>query len=415
MIETILDRRFSLLRHKQAPLFEERERFLAQLHQQGTSRKSLRNMAGELIQVIRLLRLEKLRDVDLQEIDRASRIWAQEQRSNPKARTYVRSVSYFAYVAKKWLRFHGRLRVPTRARAWFADQLEDFATYMAAEQGLSPHSIRSHTWKTSKFLVWLADRHRSLLRVTLEDVDDFLAFKGANGWNRKSVSVATQALRAFFRHAERRGWCATGIAKGIQGPKIYKYEGLPEGPTWDEVQRLLRSVEGTRPAAVRARAILSLLAIYGLRSGEVSRLLLSDIDWREETFVVNHSKRGGPQRYPLQREVGDAILEYLTKVRPLTTCQHVFVTLNPPYRAIRSSVLWNITSTRLRKLGTRCRRKGPHTLRHACATHLLQEGASFKEIGDFLGHRNSESAGIYAKVDLKTLRTVADFDLGGLL
>src|SRR5208283_1653343 len=100
MIETILDRRFSLLRHKQAPLFEERERFLAQLHQQGTSRKSLRNMAGELIQVIRLLRLEKLRDVDLQEIDRASRIWAQEQRSNPKARTYVRSVSYFAYVAK---------------------------------------------------------------------------------------------------------------------------------------------------------------------------------------------------------------------------------------------------------------------------------------------------------------------------
>ena len=84
MIEAILERRSSLLRHKQAPLFEERERFLAQLHQQGTSRKSLRNMAGELIQVTRLLRLEKLRDVDLQEIDRASRMCAQEQRSNPK-------------------------------------------------------------------------------------------------------------------------------------------------------------------------------------------------------------------------------------------------------------------------------------------------------------------------------------------
>jgi integrase/recombinase XerD len=67
------------------------------------------------------------------------------------------------------------------------------------------------------------------------------------------------------------------------------------------------------------------------------------------------------------------------------------------------------------KLGIRCRRRGPHTLRHACATHLLQEGASFKEIGDFLGHRNSESVGIYAKVDLSMLRKVAEVDLGGLL
>ncbi len=53
---------------------------------------------------------------------------------------------------------------------------------------------------------------------------------------------------------------------------------------------------------------MSLLAVYGLRSGEISRLLLSDFDWRLETFTVNHSKRGGAQKYPLQREVGDAIL-----------------------------------------------------------------------------------------------------------
>ena len=80
--------------------------------------------------------------------------------------------------------------------------------------------------------------------------------KGASGWNRKSVSVAAQALRAFFRYAETRGWCATGFAKGIQGPKIYKYEGLPEGPSWEEVRRLLKSVKGSGPAALRARAIL---------------------------------------------------------------------------------------------------------------------------------------------------------------
>jgi site-specific recombinase XerD len=53
-------------------------------------------------------------------------------------------------------------------------------------------------------------------------------------------------------------------------------------------------------------------------------------------------------------------------------------------------------------------------LRHACATRWLQQGASFKEIGDLLGHRGLESVGIYAKVDLRALRDVAVVDLGGL-
>lgn len=57
-------------------------------------------------------------------------------------------------------------------------------------------------------------------RARIEDVDEFLAIKGTSGWNRTSVSVA-EAVRAFFRFAEKRGWCATGFAKGIEAPKIY--------------------------------------------------------------------------------------------------------------------------------------------------------------------------------------------------
>jgi len=176
---------------------------------------------------------------------------------------------------------------PLRAR--FANELDDFVAYMASEQGLSPISIRSHRWKTSKFLEWFANRHRLLSSATLDDVDEFLAFKANNGWNRESVSTAAQALRSFFRHAERRGWGKAGIAAGIQGPKIYQYAGLPEGPTCDDVRRVLQSSKGSSPAAVRARAILLLVAVYGLRSGEVRRILLDDIDGRAETFVVTHS------------------------------------------------------------------------------------------------------------------------------
>jgi site-specific recombinase XerD len=297
----------------------------------------------------------------------------------------------------------------------FADQLRDFARYMTEEHGLSPYSVRSHCWKTSKFLAWFGERHRSLVRVSVEDVDEFLAMKGAAGWNRKSVSVAAQALRAFFRYAETRGWCSAGFAKGIQAPKIYQYEDLPEGPTEKEVRQLLRSVKGSSQAALRTRAFLALFAVYGLRSGEVSRLLLSDFDWRQEVFVVNHSKRRGSQRFPLRREVGDAILHYLQEARPRCACRHLFVTLYPPYRPVGPSALWWVTSSRIKAAGLRFRHNGPHSLRHACATRLLLQGASFKEIGDVLGHRGLESVGIYAKVDLNALRVVANVDLGGLL
>jgi site-specific recombinase XerD len=415
MLEEYLEHPFFLNRHRQAPLLKEREAFLSHLQQQGTSPKALRNLSGELLPVMRLLKLTELRDVSLEEIQRAALCWAREQRTNPKAQSYDNSASFFVYAAKKWLRFHGQLKRPSAPPMRFADELGDFARYMTEEQGLSPQSVRSHCWKTSKFLAWCGERHRSLVRVSAEDVDDFLAMKGATGWNRKSVSVAAQALRAFFRYAETRGWCAAGFAKGIQAPRIYQYENLPEGPTEKEVRQLLRSAKGSSQAALRTRAILMLFAVYGLRSGEVSRLLLSDFDWCQEVFVVNHSKKGGSQRYPLQREVGDAILHYLREARPRCACRHLFITLHPPYRPVGTSALWWVTSSRIKAAGLRFRHTGPHSLRHACATRLLREGASFKEIGDVLGHRGLESVGIYAKVDLSALRLVANLDLGGLL
>lgn len=414
MLDAFLEHPFFLNRHRQAPLLKERESFLSHLQQQGTSRKAIRNLSSELLNVVRLLKLNEMRDVSLEEIQRAARRWARQQRSNPRARSYGNSARFFTYAAKKWLRFHGRLKLPSAPPMRFADQLSDFVRYMTEEQGLSPFSVRSHCWKTSKFLEWFGERHRSLARARLEDVDEFLAMKGTRGWNRRSVSVAVQALRAFFRYAQIRGWCAPDFAKGIQGPRIYKYEGLPEGPSWEEVRRLLKSVKGPDQDVLRARAILLLLAIYGLRSGEVSRLMLSDFDWRKEVFLVNHSKRGGPQRYPLQREVGNAILQYLKRGRPRCACRHLFVTLNPPYRPLGAGALWELTSRRIRATGIQCRRTGPHALRHACATRLLQRGASFKQIGDLLGHRSLESVGIYAKVDLPALRAVAALDLGGL-
>jgi integrase/recombinase XerD len=89
--------------------------------------------------------------------------------------------------------------------------------------------------------------------------------------------------------------------------------------------------------------------------------------------------------------------------------------MRAPFRPLTSIALWPVVARRLQKLGLSLRHRGPHSLRHACATRLINEGLSLKEVGDHLGHRDPETTRIYAKVDLIRLREVASFDLGGLL
>jgi site-specific recombinase XerD len=80
-----------------------------------------------------------------------------------------------------------------------------------------------------------------------------------------------------------------------------------------------------------------------------------------------------------------------------------------------SGALYDLVSDRLQAIDVTLKHHGPHSLRHACATRLLAEGLSMKEIGDHLGHRKLDTTRVYAKVDLAGLRQVADFNIGGLL
>ena len=229
-----------------------------------------------------------------------------------------------------------------------------------------------------------------------------------------TIQTWAYRLRAFFRFAEARGWCRRGLAASIRSPRVFSQASLPLGPSWDDVRRLLALTEGDQRHNIRARPILMLLAIYGLRVGEVSRLRLEDFDWEHEVFSVVSSKTRRVRTYPLTRSVGNAILRYLQEVRPRSSRRELFLSLKAPFQPVLRS-LWSMVGKRLRSLHLSLPHYGPHALRHACATRLLAAGLSLKEIGDQLGHTAPDSTRIYAKVDLVGLRQVADFDLGGVL
>src|SRR5215471_12079692 len=185
-------------------------------------------------------------------------------------------------------------------------------------------------------------------------------------------------------------------------------------PYWPDVQRWIAITADKSARDIRDRAILILLATYGLRSSEVSGLRLEDVNWESEKVSIGRSKQRRAQEYPLVSEAGEAILHYLQKTRPRCTQREIFLTSKAPFHRLSQGALYHLVSSRLSALGIHALRRGPHALRHACAGRLVTEGFSLKEVGDHLGHRSAFATRIYAKVDLAGLREAANFDLGGL-
>jgi integrase/recombinase XerD len=212
-----------------------------------------------------------------------------------------------------------------------------------------------------------------------------------------------------------RGWCGGGIAASIMAPRVFQQETLPSGPTWDVVREILDATSGDQPTTIRDHAILMVLAVYGVRSREVARLRLDDIDWQKERIVFTRAKGGGSHSFPLHEGVGAAIVRYLKEVRPKSSCREVFLTRHAPIGPLSGGALWAVVGRQLQGRALSIKHHGPHALRHACATRLINEGLSLKEVGDHLGQSDPEATRIYAKVDLVRLRQVASFDLGGLL
>lgn len=414
MFEELFAGPIARARQYESPLAEERRDFLRHLKSRAYARGTLRAVACELIVIAARLDLSRPRSVDASVVNAAARRWAAHQVRRHYSTNARLSFRNFRYWAEQWLRYLGRWIDPPPPVAPFQTLLDDFAAYMADPQGLAPASIRSHRWKTATFLAWYAPLDRPFDEVTIQDVDDFLSMKGKGTWSRRSVAIAAQALRAFFRYAEATQQCRAGIAVAITGPRLFDHETLPAGPSWADVTTMIRRHETNRPADIRRRAALLLFATYGFRVGEVARLTLDDLDWEHNVLRVRHSKRHDVDVYPLSNETGAALLRYLTTVRARCEWREVFLTLLAPYRPLSCGGLWSLASQPLLAHAVQTQHHGPHALRHACATRLLAEGWSLKDIGDHLGHRSADATAIYAKVDFPGLREVARFDLGGL-
>jgi len=410
MFEKLFPRRATAARYHQSPFAAERQLYLSKLMEEGRSIETLRNIARILMYLARHLPLHQV-GITPAEIEAAAETWAMT--THRSATCLHIGKREFVFHATNWMRLLGRLREP-EVRRPFATESDAFLQFAASERGLSSSTTRHYRLYVGEFLGWVDQQSKTLSDVTLDDLSSYFQTLARRGLKRTSIAIHVAKLRNFFRYAESRSWCRSGLT-ALDAPRIYRLENLPRGPAWSDVQKLLSSCAGARPIEIRDHAMLLLIAVYGLRIGEVRHLRLEDIDWEREIIHISRAKQRKSQHYPLVQEVGTAILRYLRDVRPRCQRREVFLSAKQPYRPLTACGLGVMVQNRMRRLGIASVCYGPHALRHSCAMHLLAEGVSLKEIADHLGHVSLAATQIYAKVDMLALREVGNLPVKHLV
>lgn len=392
-------------RHLEAPFLQERERYLRNCANSGATPGSLSIKRNELSWIAHFLPATAPQGVDIEQLNEIVRHRA-------ALHTGVTMGYRMIVVARPWLRFLGWWREPVVTLAYQC-HLDAYIKWMRNERGFSPTTVNQWQGRIRQFLQWCAATDRDLKRLRPDDIDAYF-IQNAERWGRISVKTITGALRIFLRYAAAQGLCDARLATALRAPRVYAQESLPSAPGWNDVQRILAATLVDEPANIRNRAILMLLSIYGLRRGEVVALRLDQIDWAGRTLHVFRLKRRQPQIYPLLPTVAEALARYIDTARPDTPAPEIFLGLKAPHRPLTPSAIFDIVNDKFNALGIQAKHRGPHALRHACAARLVAQGLSFKEIGDHLGHRSASATMTYAKVDMRALREVGDFDLGDL-
>jgi len=320
-----------------------------------------------------------------------------------RGRRKVPSVKSFKPLLR-FLRAEGVIAEPPEPESPVGRLLVDYRRWLVAERGLAESTVIRYENLARRFLeLHSVDDSVEPAALTGAEVVSFLLRES----ERVSVGSAkgrVAELRSLLKFLFVRGLTARLLTTAVPPVAGWRETGIPKALPAGHVQLLLDSCDRGDPVQARDYAILMLVARLGLRSIEVARLELGDIDWRGGRIIVR-GKASREDGMPLPTDVGRALAEYLADVRPQTSLRSVFICCKAPRRGIRPDLVSDVTRRACDRAGLP--RVGAHRLRHALATEMLRRGVKLVDIGQVLRHRDLATTALYAKVDVATLRSIA--------
>ncbi|MFN0096075.1 MAG: tyrosine-type recombinase/integrase [Dehalococcoidia bacterium] len=295
--------------------------------------------------------------------------------------------------------------IPVEARRQPVRRVQEFLRWMRVERGVVESTLTSYGSYVGDLVRALGDDPRT---YTARGLRGFVEQR-CRHYRTNSSRMVVAAVRMFLRYLAVEGQCRPGLEHALISRAKWSHQSLPRGLSAEEVGRVIAGCPAT-PRGRRDRAVLLLLIRLGLRAGDVKRLRFSDLCF--DTAAIRVSGKGGRGvRLPLPQDVGDALLEYLRAGRPMVDSEFVFFRSTAPFEpfALRPAgkAVGHIARAALKRADVHPPTRGAHIFRHTAACQLLREGVSLEGIAEVLRHRSVETTGLYAKVDVALLETVA--------
>lgn len=299
-----------------------------------------------------------------------------------------------------------REAAPDVAPAWLA-ALEGFADWMRQERGNSEHTVRAYLGDVRQLAEHCTARGvMAPDAVALRDLRAWLAAMQVAGAGAATLQRRGAAVRVFYEWAVRDGLSEANPAVGLKSPKVGRR--LPPNLTVQDLDEVFaaataRAAESEPPRGQRDVAMLEVLYGAGIRVAELCGLDLADID--RERGVIRVVGKGDKERsVPLGGAARRALDEWL-QVRHLwlaATTNAVF--LGARGARVDPRVVRRVVHEALEAV-PQAPDLGPHGLRHAMATHLLEGGADLRSVQEMLGHASLATTQVYTHVTNERLRT----------
>lgn len=286
---------------------------------------------------------------------------------------------------------------------------KEYLHFLEIHRGLAKSTISIRSHYLAPFLAELNLRQTAagLEEISTSRIHDYVIMT-ASSMTRASRKHLVSTLRSFLRFAHVMGYTEKSLVDAVPVVHIKKLDRVPRGISWESVQKLLAAPKRETHSGRRDYAVLQLLASYGLRISQVTHLKLEDIDWHQHRIKFSSSKKGNDLCFPLTQDVAEALLAYLRDTRGRAAFPEVFLTVRGIQHPMsETNRLQSSFKTYYKRAGINSSVKGPHAIRHAFATRLMEQEVPIKTIADFLGHKCIQTTSIYTKVDLVHLRPVA--------
>lgn len=237
-------------------------------------------------------------------------------------------------------------------------------------------------------------------------VSSFFAQDIFVGRRPNGIRAYSYKLKAFVVFLENKGLVENKILHLAVPTTFAQQTSIVTTLSKKAEQKLVSEEKLSSNIGIRNHAMILLALRLGIRGSDIVTLKLHDIDWQNDTISFVQQKTKVPIVLPLLADVGNAIMNYILKVRKITDSEELFIRERAPHTALNSGS--HIAEKYFKDLARDdCPQKGFHIMRRTVATRLMENNVSCSVISASIGQVNPSSVNVYLATDAKKMRSCA--------